>query len=338
MATTIDRQEYTFQAEIKQVLHLLSHSLYQSREIALRELISNASDALDKMRYISLTDEAQRDSGPLEIVLEGREAEQQLVIRDTGIGMTHDELVANLGTIAHSGSGEFLKALASAKSEQGKGRTVADRPVRRGVLCGVHDRRPRAGANPRLCRRVGLGVGVGRDRDVHHHARRRKTAARHRGDPSSQGRRQGLRLSLADQGDRPALFELRSLSDPAGGRRRGHQRSEADLGRAQEPGHRRAVHPVLPAPDPPPRGKAALASAHGGRLADPVSRDRLLPADQPRKPGVCPARARFEPVRQARAGAKRLQGAGARIPPVPARAGRFGGLAAQRLARDLARQ
>jgi molecular chaperone HtpG len=120
MSTVIDRQEYTFQAEIKQVLHLLSHSLYQSREIALRELISNASDALDKMRYISLTDEAQRDSGPLEIVLEAHEGEQQLVIRDSGIGMTHDELVTNLGTIAHSGSGEFLKALASAKSEQEK--------------------------------------------------------------------------------------------------------------------------------------------------------------------------------------------------------------------------
>jgi len=86
MATVTDRQEYSFQAEIKQVLHLLSHSLYQSREIALRELISNASDALDKMRYISLTDDAQRDSGPLEIVLEGREAENELVIRDTVSG------------------------------------------------------------------------------------------------------------------------------------------------------------------------------------------------------------------------------------------------------------
>jgi molecular chaperone HtpG len=108
---TGDRQEYTFQAEIKQLLHLLSHSLYQSREIAVRELISNASDALDKMRYVALTDEANRDAGDLEIVIEGNEGEKQLVIRDSGIGMTHDELVANLGTIARSGSAEFLKAM-----------------------------------------------------------------------------------------------------------------------------------------------------------------------------------------------------------------------------------
>ena len=113
MATVSDRQEFKFQAEIKQLLHLLSHSLYQSREIAVRELISNASDALDKMRYVTLTDESQRDAGPLEVVIEGREADHQLIIRDTGIGMTHDELVTNLGTIAHSGSVEFLKAMAS---------------------------------------------------------------------------------------------------------------------------------------------------------------------------------------------------------------------------------
>ncbi len=72
MPTETDRQEYSFQAEIKQLLHLLSHSLYQSREIAVRELISNASDALDKMRYVALTDESQRDAGPLEIVIEGQ--------------------------------------------------------------------------------------------------------------------------------------------------------------------------------------------------------------------------------------------------------------------------
>jgi molecular chaperone HtpG len=118
MTTQTDRQEFTFQAEIKQLLHLLSHSLYQSPEIAVRELISNASDALDKMRYVSLTDESRRDDTALEIVIEGRENENELVIRDSGIGMTHDELVTNLGTIAHSGSIDFLKAAAARKDEK----------------------------------------------------------------------------------------------------------------------------------------------------------------------------------------------------------------------------
>ncbi len=111
MTTATETQKFTFQAEIKQLLHLLSHSLYQSREIAIRELVSNASDALDKMRYVALTEEAHREAGTLEIVIEPREPERELIIRDSGIGMTHDELVTNLGTIAHSGSGEFLKTL-----------------------------------------------------------------------------------------------------------------------------------------------------------------------------------------------------------------------------------
>ena len=120
MATAAEspRQEFAFQAEIQQLLHLLAHSLYQSKEIALRELISNASDALDKMRYIALTDEAHRDEAPLEIELVPNVEGHELVIRDNGIGMTHDELVTNLGTIAHSGSREFLKAAATPKSAE----------------------------------------------------------------------------------------------------------------------------------------------------------------------------------------------------------------------------
>ncbi|WP_165220063.1 molecular chaperone HtpG [Aquisphaera insulae] len=128
MATATDRQEFTFQAEIKQLLHLLSHSLYQSKEIAVRELVSNASDALDKMRYIALTDDSQRDAGTLEITIDPRESEKTLVIRDNGIGMTHDELVTNLGTIAHSGSGEFLKNLASQAKAQGEGQGGSGKP------------------------------------------------------------------------------------------------------------------------------------------------------------------------------------------------------------------
>lgn len=109
-------QEFTFQTEIKQLLHILSHSLYQNHEIALRELISNASDSLNKLRHIQLSDEQFRDDAPLEITLEPDKEARLLVVRDNGIGLTHDELVQNLGTIAHSGSKEFLRSLA-AKAE-----------------------------------------------------------------------------------------------------------------------------------------------------------------------------------------------------------------------------
>ena len=105
------KQEYTFQAEIKRLLDLLSHSLYQNREITLRELISNASDSLNKFRHVQLTDGQYRTDDVLEITLEPDKTARTLTIRDNGVGLTHDELVANLGTIAHSGSLEFLNQL-----------------------------------------------------------------------------------------------------------------------------------------------------------------------------------------------------------------------------------
>jgi len=110
-AAEATKQEFTFQAEIKQLLHLLSHSLYQNREITIRELISNASDALDKLRHIQLTEATARDEAPLGITLETFKEERILVIRDNGIGMTREELVRHLGTIAHSGSLEFINKL-----------------------------------------------------------------------------------------------------------------------------------------------------------------------------------------------------------------------------------
>ena len=111
MSETADSQQYTFQTEIRQLLHLLSHSLYQNRDITLRELVSNASDALDKQRYLALQEEQFRDDTPLEIFIEPDAEGGTLTIRDTGIGMTKDELIENLGTIARSGSLEFVKQL-----------------------------------------------------------------------------------------------------------------------------------------------------------------------------------------------------------------------------------
>lgn len=111
MATETAPQEFAFQAEISQLLHLLSHSLYQNREIAIRELVSNASDALDKFRHVSLTQKEHEDDSELSIWIEPDEENKVLTIRDNGIGMTHDELIQNLGTIAHSGSLDYLKNL-----------------------------------------------------------------------------------------------------------------------------------------------------------------------------------------------------------------------------------
>ncbi|MBI1314862.1 molecular chaperone HtpG [bacterium] len=115
MTTETAPQEFTFQAEIAQLLHLLSHSLYQNREIAIRELVSNASDALDKYRHVVLTQGASVGESELGIWIEPDEENRVLTIRDNGIGMTHDELIQNLGTIAHSGSLDYLKKLSDAQ-------------------------------------------------------------------------------------------------------------------------------------------------------------------------------------------------------------------------------
>ncbi|WP_299465179.1 molecular chaperone HtpG [uncultured Gimesia sp.] len=111
-------EKFTFQAEIKKLLDLLSHSLYQNREIAIRELISNASDALDKIRFLSLTDDAVKNDSALEIRLEPDTENHILAISDNGVGMTHAELIENIGTIAHSGSLDFLKNAAGDKKEE----------------------------------------------------------------------------------------------------------------------------------------------------------------------------------------------------------------------------
>ena len=104
-------EKHTFQAEIQQLLDLVVHSLYTDKEIFLRELISNASDAMEKLRHIEATEKDVFDPGvEMDIRITTDEEANTLTIVDRGIGMTHDELVENLGTIAHSGTKAFLKA------------------------------------------------------------------------------------------------------------------------------------------------------------------------------------------------------------------------------------
>ena len=112
MTATATPQKFEFQAEITQLLDIVIHSLYTEKEIFIRELISNASDALEKLRHLMLTEkEIHDDNLPLEINVTTDDKAKTITIQDFGIGMTRDELVENLGTIAHSGSKAFLKAL-----------------------------------------------------------------------------------------------------------------------------------------------------------------------------------------------------------------------------------
>ncbi len=118
MSAETATKKYSFKAEVKQLLDILVHSLYTSREIFLRELISNSSDALDKIRFESTKGSEILDNDlPLEIKINFNEKKKLITVSDTGIGMTKEELINNIGTIAKSGSAEFIKQLSEHKEE-----------------------------------------------------------------------------------------------------------------------------------------------------------------------------------------------------------------------------
>jgi molecular chaperone HtpG len=112
MTTATAPETRGFQAEVKQLLHLMIHSLYSNREIFLRELISNASDAADKLRFEAIADEALLEDQPeLEIRIEFDTEARTISITDNGIGMSRDGVVDQLGTIARSGTADFLQTM-----------------------------------------------------------------------------------------------------------------------------------------------------------------------------------------------------------------------------------
>ncbi len=114
MTDTHDRptENHAFQAEVSRLLHLMVHSVYSNRDIFLRELVSNAADACEKLRYLALeTPALLGDDGELKITLAADPEAKTLTIADNGIGMTRDELIENLGTIAKSGTKAFLEAV-----------------------------------------------------------------------------------------------------------------------------------------------------------------------------------------------------------------------------------
>jgi molecular chaperone HtpG len=109
---TMTKQTHSFQAEVKQILHLVTHSLYSNKEIFLRELVSNASDACDKLRFEALDHPQLFEDAPnLEVRVSFDEAARTVTISDNGIGMSEEEAIAHLGTIAKSGTREFMANL-----------------------------------------------------------------------------------------------------------------------------------------------------------------------------------------------------------------------------------
>ena len=100
---------HEYQAEMQRLLDILVHSLYTDRDIFLRELVSNASDALSKVQLMTLTEKVLDQDAPLEINLSINDKENSIFLEDSGCGMTHEELKVNLGTIAKSGTLQFLQ-------------------------------------------------------------------------------------------------------------------------------------------------------------------------------------------------------------------------------------
>src|SRR5689334_1150145 len=114
-------EKHGFQAEVSRLLDIVAHSLYSDKSVFLRELISNASDACDRLRYQSQTQAGLLGDDPdLAVTITIDKPNRRLTIADNGIGMSHDELIANLGTIARSGSAQFMSELAQETSAERK--------------------------------------------------------------------------------------------------------------------------------------------------------------------------------------------------------------------------
>ena len=114
-----ENKKQEFQAEVQQLLDIVINSLYTDKEIFIRELVSNASDALEKVKHTELTGNKISDPDlELKIVIDTDEENKTITITDHGIGMTEEELVENLGTIAHSGSKNFVKTISESEQKE----------------------------------------------------------------------------------------------------------------------------------------------------------------------------------------------------------------------------
>ncbi len=252
-------QTQSFEADVSRLLHLMVHSVYSDRDIFVRELVSNAADACEKLRYEAIaTPELLEGGGPFAITIAVDRAEKTLTFSDNGIGMSRADLVEALGTIARSGTRAFLDKIAaeSADKEKAEANTligqfgigfyssfmVADEVV-------VETRR--AGDDDGLAlveRRQGL---------LHRRPARPRRCARprHARDAASQRRVRGLRRGRPHRAHRARTFRRRADPDRhrrgAGRRAAPHRRWRRDLGEVEVGRHPGAIYRVLPQPRRP---------------------------------------------------------------------------------------
>ena len=215
-------QTLEFKTELKQLLDLIIHSLYTKKEIFLRELVSNAADAIDKVRFQALTDPAVAEGNTdYKIKLVADQAAGTLTVSDNGIGMSRETVVDNLGTIAKSGTRAFMENLKATQAQ--------DRPELIGQFgVGFYASFMAADKVTVVSRMAGgdrRQVGVGRPGQLHGRAGR-AGHPRGRRHAAPAGRRQGVSGQLPAAGGRPAVQQLH--------RPPGRDRRRAGEGRRQD--------------------------------------------------------------------------------------------------------
>ena len=166
-AAAANTETRPFEAEVARLLHLMVHAVYSNRDVFLRELISNAADAIEKLRMLALAnpDLAGADA-PLRVVLSADKGAGTLTVEDNGIGMDRAELIQNLGTIAHSGTRAFLEGLSEGREG---GNLIGQFGV--GFYSAFMVARGRGRVAPRR-QRAGLALAVGRRRQLRDRAGR----------------------------------------------------------------------------------------------------------------------------------------------------------------------
>ena len=164
-ADAIAPESRSFEADVAKLLHLMVHSVYSDRDVFLRELISNAADACEKLRFEAIASPALLADDPEATDHALADAEnRRLTVEDNGIGMSRDEMVEALGTIARSGTKAFMDRIEAAQGGRGR---AAHRPVRRRLLLGLHGRGPGRGRLAPGRQRRGLALVVRRQGHLH---------------------------------------------------------------------------------------------------------------------------------------------------------------------------